>query len=55
MPSTYAQNKKSIYNYRAKNLEKYNDMCRRNQRKYDSWKRVQKLYFNILLPDLSQL
>lgn len=50
MPSpTYQQNKKHRDKWNAKNPEKFRELCRNNQRKYDSWKRVQKIFLNILL------
>ena len=50
MPSpTYQQNKKHIQKLNTNNPEKFRELCKRNQRKYDTWKRVQKIFFNILL------
>ena len=50
MPSpTYQQNKKHRDKWNAKNPEKFRELCRNNQRKYDSWTRVQKIFLNILL------
>ena len=50
MPSpTYQQNKKHIQKWNANNPEKFRELCKRNQRKYDTWKRVQRMFFNILL------
>lgn len=45
MHGTYLQNKKSIYNYREKNIEKIKEMDRKNKR----WKQIQKIYLAILL------
>jgi len=48
MHGTYLQNKKSIYNYRQKNLEK----CRAIQREYNRrayiWKKISKEFLAIL-------
>lgn len=45
MHGTYAQNKKSIYNYREKNIEKIRIITNR----YLTWKKIQKIYLAILL------
>lgn len=52
MPSpTYKQNKKSIYNWRShpENMAKQLASNRISTKKYDTWKRIQKIYLNILL------
>ena len=50
MPSpTYQQNKKHRDKWNANNPEKFRELCEINQRKYDNWKRVQKIFLNILL------
>jgi hypothetical protein len=51
MPLSYAQNKKHIYAWRAKeeNREKYAAICRKAQRKCDEWKRIQRIFLNIML------
>jgi hypothetical protein len=49
MPLTYTKNKKHIYALREKNKTKYNEGCKLGTRKYDCWKRIQKIYLNILL------
>jgi hypothetical protein len=49
MPLPYIQNKKHIYAWRENNKTQYNTGCKLRQRKYDGWKRIQKIYFNILL------
>ena len=49
MTATYLQNKKSIYNWRVKNPNQYREICKINQRRYDRWRAIQKVYFQILL------
>jgi len=45
MHGTYLQNKKSIYNYRNKNIDKIKEIKAR----YYAWKKIQFIYLNILL------
>ena len=45
MSGTYLQNKKSIYNYRNKNINKIKE----HDAKYQRWRRIQLIYLNILL------
>ncbi len=49
MPLSYPKNKKHIDKWIANNHDKWNELCRQNQRKYDGWKRIQKVYLAILL------
>jgi hypothetical protein len=49
MPLPYIQNKKHIYAWIENNKTQYNMGCKLRQRKYDCWKRIQKVYLNILL------
>jgi hypothetical protein len=49
MPPTYEQNKSHIYNWRAKNPDKYRANVRKAQKKYENWKKIQKVFLNILL------
>ncbi len=49
MPLSYSQNKKHIYAWRENNKDKHLATCRKFQRKYDEWKRIKKIYLNILL------
>ncbi len=49
MTGTYLQNKKSIYNWREKNPDKYREFVRIKQRTYDRWRAIQKVYLQILL------
>jgi hypothetical protein len=49
MPLSYIQNKKHIYAWRENNKVQYNAVCKLGQRKYDNWKRIQKIYLKILL------
>lgn len=45
MPTTYAKNKKHIYNWRETNLKKHSEY----NKKYMRWKKVQKEYLAILI------
>ena len=45
MSGTYAQNKKSIYNYRNKNI----NQVKERDAKYQRWRRAQMIYLAILL------
>jgi hypothetical protein len=49
MSGSYINNKKSIYNYRAKNLDKYNEYNRIYKIKMRIWKKIQLEFFNILI------
>ena len=50
MPSpTYAQNKKHIYNYAAKNPDKIREIVKLSKRKYDAFKKERTRLFRILL------
>lgn len=49
MSGSYSSNKKSIYNYRAKNLDKYNDYMRVYKKKKYDWQKIQKEFLNILI------
>jgi hypothetical protein len=49
MPLAYSQNKKHIDKWVANNPDKYREICRIKQRRYDEWKRVSKIYLSILL------
>jgi hypothetical protein len=51
MPPTYSQNKVHIYKWREK-TENYQKQLASNKitaKKYQNWKRIQKVYLNILL------
>jgi hypothetical protein len=45
----YLYNKKYILKWRENHREEYNDIQKYHQKKYDNWKRVQKIYLRILL------
>ena len=50
MPSpTYQYNKKSIYIWRSKNLDRNREIVKLSKRKQDTWKKIQKVYLAILL------
>lgn len=49
MPTSYSKNKVHIYKWRQNNGDAYRETCRKNQLKYSSWKRIQKIYLSILL------
>ena len=52
MPSpTYAQNKKSIYNYRIKNIEKVREITRLSMNRINAFRR-ESLLFRMILIDL---
>jgi len=46
---TYAQNKKFIMNWRLKNKDRNREITKISKRKYDAWKKIQKVYLGILL------
>ena len=49
MHGTYLQNKQSIYNWREKNKSKNREINNKGVIKYQKWKKIQKVFFNILL------
>ena len=50
MPSpTYAQNKVHIYKWKAKNVERNRELNCLAKQRFDCWKKIQKIYLNILL------
>jgi hypothetical protein len=49
MLKSYAQNKKSIYTWREKNREAFNAVSKRNEVRKSNWKKISKIYLNILL------
>jgi hypothetical protein len=49
MPPTYAQNKVHIYKWRETNHEKHNEMSAKYMVRCRSWKKIQKVFLNILL------
>jgi len=51
MSGTYSQNKKSIYNWREKNKEKWNQYRRLNYKQNAIWKKISREFLNILLDD----
>lgn len=53
MPSpSYEQNKKHIYEWNNKNYERKKQINNNWKRKHDSWKKISKIYFNILICDM---
>ena len=46
--TNYQRNKMYRDKWNANNPIKFREICKRNQRKYDSWKRIQKIFLNIL-------
>ena len=46
--TNYQRNKMYRDKWNSKNPIKFREICKRNQRKYDSWKRIQKIFLNIL-------
>lgn len=50
MPSpNYSQNKSHIYKWRETHLEQNREVNRRAKSKYDAWKKITKIYFQILI------
>lgn len=49
MAKSYAVNKKSIYNWREKNIERNREIVRRSKRKRDAWISISKIFLQILL------
>ena len=49
MPPTYKQNKKHIYKYKEHNHDRVLEINRKANQKYSTWKKIQKVYLNILL------
>jgi hypothetical protein len=49
MPTSYAKNKIHIQKWREKNPEKNREINRKNQLKYDRWKKVKMDFLRILL------
>ena len=49
MSPTYAQNKKFTDNWIKNNRERYRELVRNRVTKYNAWKKIQKVYLNILL------
>ena len=45
----YEKNKQYRDKWNSRNIDKVREICRRNQRKYDAWKRIQKIFLLILL------
>ena len=52
MAVSYAKNKKHIMKWRANNRTEYNEYCRKAMRKYDEWKRIAKIFRNILIDEI---
>jgi hypothetical protein len=51
MSPTYKQNKKFIMNWRAKNYDRQLAINRKSKMKMYFWKKIQRIYLNILIPD----
>ena len=49
MSGTYLQNKKSIYNWREKNKDKWNEYRRNLWKQNSIWKKISREFMNILL------
>jgi hypothetical protein len=45
----YEMNLPHLKRWREKNRETFNEKMKNHQRKYDTWKRIQKIYLHILL------
>ena len=46
--TNYQKNKVYRDRWNSNHPEKFREMCKLNQRKYDAWKRIQKTFLNIL-------
>ena len=52
MPSIlYEKNKTAILKWRAAHKQQYNEGCRARQARFYQWKKAQRSFLNILLPD----
>lgn len=49
MSGSYINNKKSIYNYREKNLARWNELSKISKRKMRAWLKIRMEFFNILI------
>jgi len=49
MSGSYINNKKSIYNYRKKNVDKYNEYMKIYKIKLRAWQKIRIEFFNILI------
>jgi hypothetical protein len=49
MGQSYTKNKIHIYNYRAKDTEKYNEYMRALQKRLRIWRNIKKEFLSILL------
>lgn len=51
MPPTYAQNKEHIYKWRQNHIEQSREINRKSNQKYRNWKKIQKVFFDILIDE----
>jgi hypothetical protein len=49
MPLIYAKNKVHIDNWRKNNADKKKELDNKHHKRYYCWKKIQKIYLNILL------
>lgn len=49
MHGTYLQNKQSVYNWMAKNKDHNRTINKKAVDKYQTWKKIQRIYLNILI------
>ena len=49
MAKSYAVNKKSIYNWREKNIERSREIMRRYKRRKNAWLKISKEFLQILI------
>ena len=49
MTLSYSKNKIHIYNWLAINPDRHREINKINQRRYDKWRAIQKVYLQILL------
>jgi hypothetical protein len=48
-PPSYKQNKKHIYSWRENNQDRYKELNLKHQIKFQTWKKIQKEFLQILL------
>ena len=49
MTTLYEKNKKHIYNWVSKNQQTYRELTRKRKAKFDNWKKIQKIFLQILI------
>jgi len=49
MTKLYQKCKKGIYNWREKNVDKYKEQNRKDNRRHYNWKKIKQEFLNILI------